>query len=179
VHLLVAFFNRGRSWWLACCLTSRTYRSCSFCFYIVRSLWATEKMRFRRFCVFHVSCPTVVAVHVRESNGIFATWQSSEASTFCGKLLLENICTCWAMSQVCLKKHILEVVQGEIKNSDFRRCSSAPERQTTAPKTSLMYQCPGANCLLSASLRPSHSQRSVVPSRPHGISMNSRFAGHN
>jgi hypothetical protein len=41
-------------------------------------------------------------------------------------------------------KYILEVVQGEMKNNDFRKYSSASERQTTAPKPSLMYQCPGA-----------------------------------
>jgi hypothetical protein len=44
----------------------------------------------------------------------------------------------------CAHKYILEVVQVEIKDIDFRQYSSASERQTTAPKTSLMYQCPGA-----------------------------------
>jgi len=56
-------------------------------------------------CVFHVFCLGLLAVHVRESYGVFATVQPSEANMFCGKLLRGKFSRFQEMSQIYLNIH--------------------------------------------------------------------------
>jgi hypothetical protein len=56
----------------------------------------------------------VLAVHFRESNGIFATIQSSEGNMFRGKLLCRKFSKCFKCHKYAFK-YVLEIVQGEIK----------------------------------------------------------------
>jgi hypothetical protein len=44
-------------------------------------------MLFNSYCIFHVLHPVVLAVHIRDSNSIFASVESSEDNMFCSKLL--------------------------------------------------------------------------------------------
>jgi hypothetical protein len=77
----------------------------------------------------------------------------------------------------CTFKYILEVVQGEIKTVIF---DSTAQHQSSRQQCQNLFDIPVPWCyyLLSAIVRPSHSQRSVVPSGPQGIFTNSRFARH-
>jgi len=143
-------FSVRRNWWLYwCCFTSSTYSSCSFYFYVARSLSAIGKTFLNSYRVLHVFCPAVLAVHVKESNGIYATIQSSETHTFCEKLLRGKFSEFRKRCRKYSFKYITEAVQGDKKNG-FWQYVSASEGQTTArnkKKTSLNYQCPNATTL--------------------------------
>jgi hypothetical protein len=105
---LLPILNRSTataSGWTTCCFTSRTWRSCSFYFYVARSLWATGKMPIHSCRVLHVSCSVLLAVHVRQSSSIFATIQSSHANMSPGKLLLRKFSECYGISQLYLQMH--------------------------------------------------------------------------
>jgi len=65
-----------------------------------------------RFTLFR---PAVLAVHVKESNCIYATTQSSETNTFCEKLRREKYSEFSKRCRKYIFKYNLEVAKGDKK----------------------------------------------------------------
>jgi hypothetical protein len=63
-------------------------------FYVVRIFGATDKTLFQSCYTLRLFCTAVIAVNARESSGIFATMQLSEANMFRCKQLRGKVSEC-------------------------------------------------------------------------------------
>jgi len=89
VILLSAEFDGS----LAAALPARNAVAITY-FYVIRILGATGKTLFQSYYTLRVFCTAVIAVNARESSGIFATMQLSEANMFRCKQLRGKVSEC-------------------------------------------------------------------------------------